>query len=119
LYWAFLTLYQIFTIDHWYAMLHNSWCKLLPDSVFPIIYTLLWVLIASLIFRNIFAGVVVNTFQALRQTVNEQDQDDQKELSDENFTELKEFIDLQISQQTKSMTSRKSKLTMTSPFWFF
>ena len=106
LYWGFLTLYQIFTIDHWYAMLHNSWCKLM-DPIFPTIYVLLWVLVGSLIFRNIFAGVVVNTFQSLRQTVEEEDEDEEKEISDKSLSEFKNFIDLQISEQEYTLTSRK------------
>ncbi|GAU87423.1 hypothetical protein RvY_00264 [Ramazzottius varieornatus] len=113
LYWGFLTLYQIFTIDHWYAMLHNSWCKLM-DPIFPTIYILLWVLIGSLIFRNIFAGVVVNTFQSLRQTVAEEDEEDEKDISDRSLSEFKNFIDLQISEQDHHMTSQEDLLLETS-----
>lgn len=79
----------------------------MPDCTFATIYMMLWLLIGSLIFRNIFAGVVVNTFQGLRRTVDDDDNDTEKELDDANFRDLKQFVDVNLAGQHERMSSGK------------
>ena len=53
---AFITLFQLFTLDHWYEILND-----MVKAVNPVvakIYVLLWICIGAFVFRNIFAGIM-------------------------------------------------------------
>ncbi|CAB3985670.1 cation channel sperm-associated 2-like [Paramuricea clavata] len=67
---AFITLFQLFTLDHWFEILND-----MVKAVNPIvakIYILLWICIGAFVFRNIFAGIMVNNFQNIRNDFNQQ-----------------------------------------------
>jgi len=72
LYRAMVTLFQLFTMDQWYALLKKLW---IDNSKFEsTLYIILWVLFGSFIFRNIFVGIMVNNFQDIsREIIAEQD----------------------------------------------
>ena len=53
---ALLTLFQLFTLDHWYDILRDM--IKVADSVMVKIYIILWICIGAFIFRNIFAGIM-------------------------------------------------------------
>lgn len=62
---AFVTLFQLFTLD-----LYNEVIEELGEEVGYILsvpYVLIWILLGSFIFRNIFVGVMVNSFQTIRE----------------------------------------------------
>ncbi|XP_074662503.1 cation channel sperm-associated protein 2-like [Tubulanus polymorphus] len=59
-----MTLFQLFTLDHWHDMLVELIKVVNP--YFASIYILSWICIASFIFRNIFVGIMVNNFQSIR-----------------------------------------------------
>ncbi|XP_067873909.1 cation channel sperm-associated protein 2-like isoform X2 [Heterodontus francisci] len=63
---TFQTLFQLFTLDHWYALLTDIWKVNEVDKVSSGIYILLWILIGSFIFRNIIVGIMVSNFQTIR-----------------------------------------------------
>ena len=53
---AFITLFQLFTLDHWYEILND-----MVKAVNPVvakIYVMLWICIGAFVFRNIFAGIM-------------------------------------------------------------
>lgn len=52
-----VTLFQLFTLDKWYAII-LSLGDGMDDMTVPVIYCLLWILLGSFIFRNIFVGVM-------------------------------------------------------------
>jgi cation channel sperm-associated protein 2 len=60
---AFLTLFQLLTLDQWYAMQDDISRVINPAIV--AIYFLFWVWLGAFIFRNIFIGVMVKNFQNL------------------------------------------------------
>ncbi|XP_028399254.1 LOW QUALITY PROTEIN: cation channel sperm-associated protein 2-like [Dendronephthya gigantea] len=67
---AFITLFQLFTLDHWYEIQQD-----MTKAVNPVvakIYVLLWICIGAFVFRNIFAGIMVNNFQNIRNDFNQQ-----------------------------------------------
>ncbi|CAG7818997.1 unnamed protein product [Allacma fusca] len=67
---ACLTLFQIFTIDHWFPILTEL--MQVMDARVACVYILTWLLLGTFIFKNIFAGVMVNNFQNIREElVNE------------------------------------------------
>lgn len=53
---ALITLFQLFTLDHWYEIL-NDLVKV-ADDITAKIYVILWICIGAFIFRNIFAGIM-------------------------------------------------------------
>ena len=53
---ALVTLFQLFTLDHWYDILRDL-IKVV-DSITVKIYIILWICIGAFIFRNIFAGIM-------------------------------------------------------------
>ncbi|XP_020382095.1 cation channel sperm-associated protein 2-like [Rhincodon typus] len=60
------TLFQLFTMDHWYALLTDIWQVEEIDTIASGIYIMLWILIGSFIFRNIIVGIMVSNFQSIR-----------------------------------------------------
>ena len=54
---AMVTLFQLFTLDKWHSLLFIL-SEGMDSMVVPVIFVLLWVLLGSFIFRNIFVGVM-------------------------------------------------------------
>jgi hypothetical protein len=54
---AMVTLFQLFTLDKWYNLL-GSLSAGMGSGVIPVIFVLIWILLGSFIFRNIFVGVM-------------------------------------------------------------
>ncbi|XP_078367481.1 cation channel sperm-associated protein 2-like isoform X1 [Oculina patagonica] len=67
---ALVTLFQLFTLDHWYDILRDL--IKVADSITVKIYIILWICIGAFIFRNIFAGIMVMNFQSIRNDFNQQ-----------------------------------------------
>ncbi|MBN3308957.1 CTSR2 protein, partial [Amia calva] len=61
------TLFIIFTMDHWYELMLDTWKVAELDKTISSLYIIIWLLISSFIFKNIFMGIMVNKFQAIRQ----------------------------------------------------
>ncbi|XP_046890527.1 cation channel sperm-associated protein 2-like isoform X1 [Hypomesus transpacificus] len=66
---SFITLFILFTLDHWYALLADTRKVAELNQAICGLYIILWLLIGSFIFRNIFVGIMVNNFQAIRQNL--------------------------------------------------
>jgi len=63
---SLLTLFIMFTNDHWYEMLKDiSVCH----SIAGPIYVIAWVIIAAFIFQNIILGFLNNNFAEIRETI--------------------------------------------------
>ncbi|CAL8126356.1 unnamed protein product [Orchesella dallaii] len=67
---SFVTLFQIFTLDQWYDVIEDT--AIVMGYPLACTYILIWILLGSFIFRNIFVGVMVNNFQNIRQSLIEQ-----------------------------------------------
>ncbi|PFX34971.1 Cation channel sperm-associated protein 2 [Stylophora pistillata] len=67
---ALVTLFQLFTLDHWYDILRDL--VKVVDPITVKIYIILWICIGAFIFRNIFAGIMVMNFQSIRSDFNQQ-----------------------------------------------
>ncbi|XP_041692569.1 cation channel sperm-associated protein 2 [Coregonus clupeaformis] len=72
IYNSFITLFILFTMDHWYALLADT--RKVPelDEATCGLYIILWLLIGSFVFRNIFVGIMVNNFQAIRSDLSKE-----------------------------------------------
>lgn len=53
---ALVTLFQLFTLDHWYDILRDL--MKVTNPIIVEIYIILWICIGAFIFRNIFAGIM-------------------------------------------------------------
>ena len=61
---AMATLFQIFTLDNWLNIAKQM--AETGGNWLTYFYVILWILIGSFIFNNIFVGIMVNNFQNIR-----------------------------------------------------
>lgn len=59
-------------MDHWYALLQDTWKVPEVSRAFSSIYVILWLLLGSIIFRNIIVAMMVTNFQNIRNELNEE-----------------------------------------------
>ncbi|XP_012622106.1 cation channel sperm-associated protein 2 isoform X1 [Microcebus murinus] len=69
---SLVTVFILFTLDHWYALLQDVWEVPEASRVFSSIYVILWLLLGSIIFRNIIVAMMVTNFQNIRKELNEE-----------------------------------------------
>uniref|UniRef100_F6U089 Cation channel sperm associated 2 n=1 Tax=Ornithorhynchus anatinus TaxID=9258 RepID=F6U089_ORNAN len=69
---SFVTVFILFTMDHWYAILLDAWKVPEINRTFSSLYVILWLLLGSIIFRNIIVAMMVTNFQAIRNELNEE-----------------------------------------------
>ncbi|XP_028622632.1 cation channel sperm-associated protein 2 [Grammomys surdaster] len=69
---SLVTVFILFTLDHWYAVLQDIWKVPESSRVFSSIYVILWLLLGSIIFRNIIVAMMVTNFQNIRNELNEE-----------------------------------------------
>lgn len=53
-----VTVFILFTMDHWYALLQDTWKVPEVSRTFSSIYVILWLLLGSIIFRNIIVAMM-------------------------------------------------------------
>ncbi|XP_052039361.1 cation channel sperm-associated protein 2 [Apodemus sylvaticus] len=69
---SLVTVFILFTLDHWYAVLQDIWKVPESSRVFSSIYVILWLLLGSIIFRNIIVAMMVTNFQNMRNELSEE-----------------------------------------------
>ncbi|XP_006831945.1 PREDICTED: cation channel sperm-associated protein 2 [Chrysochloris asiatica] len=69
---SLVTVFILFTLDHWYALLQDIWKVPEVSRTFSSIYVVLWLLLGSIIFRNIIVAMMVTNFQHIRNELNEE-----------------------------------------------
>ncbi|XP_008505540.1 cation channel sperm-associated protein 2 isoform X3 [Equus przewalskii] len=69
---SLVTVFILFTMDHWYALLQDTWKVPEVSRTFSSIYVILWLLLGSIIFRNIIVAMMVTNFQNIRNELNEE-----------------------------------------------
>uniref|UniRef100_A0A8D2ARS1 Cation channel sperm-associated protein 2 n=1 Tax=Sciurus vulgaris TaxID=55149 RepID=A0A8D2ARS1_SCIVU len=69
---SLVTVFILFTLDHWYALLQDVWKVPEVSRVFSSIYVILWLLLGSIIFRNIIVAMMVTNFQNIRNELTEE-----------------------------------------------
>ncbi|KAM5235422.1 cation channel sperm-associated protein 2 [Ctenodactylus gundi] len=66
------TVFIIFTLDHWYALLQEIWRVPEVSRVFSGLYVVLWLLLGSVIFRNVITAMLFSGFQQIHDELHEQ-----------------------------------------------
>uniref|UniRef100_A0A2K6DMS8 Ion transport domain-containing protein n=1 Tax=Macaca nemestrina TaxID=9545 RepID=A0A2K6DMS8_MACNE len=69
---SLVTVFILFTLDHWYALLQDVWKVREVSRIFSSIYFILWLLLGSIIFRSIIVAMMVTNFQSIRKEMNEE-----------------------------------------------
>ncbi|XP_045142455.1 cation channel sperm-associated protein 2 [Echinops telfairi] len=69
---SLVTVFILFTLDHWYALLQDVWKVPEVSRTFSSIYVVLWLLLGSILFRNIIVALMVTNFQSIRTELNEE-----------------------------------------------
>ncbi|XP_045439153.1 cation channel sperm-associated protein 2 isoform X2 [Pipistrellus kuhlii] len=69
---SLVTVFILFTLDHWYALLQDTWKVPEVSRTFSSIYVILSLLLGSIIFRNIIVAMMVTNFQTIRNELNEE-----------------------------------------------
>ncbi|KAB1277515.1 Cation channel sperm-associated protein 2 [Camelus dromedarius] len=69
---SLVTVFILFTMDHWYALLQDTWKVPEVSRVFSSIYVILLLLLGSIVFRNIIVSMMVTNFQNIRNELNEE-----------------------------------------------
>ncbi|XP_008580757.1 PREDICTED: cation channel sperm-associated protein 2 [Galeopterus variegatus] len=69
---SLVTVFILFTLDHWYALLQDVWKVPEVSRIFSSLYVILWLLLGSIIFRNIIVAMMVTNFQNIRKELNEE-----------------------------------------------
>uniref|UniRef100_A0A8D0BI98 Cation channel sperm associated 2 n=1 Tax=Salvator merianae TaxID=96440 RepID=A0A8D0BI98_SALMN len=69
---ALVTIFILFTMDHWYALLQDSWKVPDTNKVISGLFICLWLLIGAFIFRNLFVAIMVTNFQNIRSDLSEE-----------------------------------------------
>ncbi|EGV97207.1 Cation channel sperm-associated protein 2 [Cricetulus griseus] len=64
---SLVTVFILFTLDHWYALLQDVWKVPEASRVFSSIYVILWLLLGSIIFRNIIVAMMGDKTYPLKQ----------------------------------------------------
>ncbi|XP_073851822.1 cation channel sperm-associated protein 2-like isoform X3 [Macaca fascicularis] len=55
---SLVTVFILFILDHWYALLQDVWKVREVSRLFSSIYFILWLLLGSIIFRSIIVAVM-------------------------------------------------------------
>ncbi|XP_053451714.1 cation channel sperm-associated protein 2 isoform X2 [Nycticebus coucang] len=69
---SLVTVFILFTLDHWYALLQDIWKVPEVGRFFSSLYVILWLLLGSIIFRNIIVAMMVTNFQNIRKELSEE-----------------------------------------------
>ncbi|XP_062985995.1 cation channel sperm-associated protein 2 [Elgaria multicarinata webbii] len=69
---ALVTVFILFTMDHWYSLLQDSWKVPEINKVISGLFVCLWLLIGAFIFRNLFVAIMVTNFQNIRSDLSEE-----------------------------------------------
>lgn len=69
---ALVTIFILFTMDHWYALLQDSWKIPGINKFITGMFIIMWLLIGAFIFRNLFVAIMVANFQNIRNDLMEE-----------------------------------------------
>uniref|UniRef100_K7FSF4 Cation channel sperm associated 2 n=1 Tax=Pelodiscus sinensis TaxID=13735 RepID=K7FSF4_PELSI len=98
-----VTLFILFTMDHWYALLQDTWKIPEMSKVISSLYIILWLLVGSFMFRNIFVAITVTNFQTIRSDLAEE----VKKIETQKKADL---FKMQIRDSRRGCSSQGSKL---------
>ncbi|KAH0617401.1 hypothetical protein JD844_015559 [Phrynosoma platyrhinos] len=94
---AFVTIFILFTMDHWYALLQDTWKVEEVNKAISGLFICLWLLIGAFIFRNLFVASMVTNFQNIRSDLSEEVKEIEAQQQANQFK--MELLEMRYSQQ--------------------
>ncbi|KAJ7338176.1 hypothetical protein JRQ81_010824 [Phrynocephalus forsythii] len=105
---ALVTIFILFTMDHWYALLRDTWLVPEINKVISGIFVCLWLLIGAFIFRNLIVAIMVTNFQNIRNDLSEEVQQIETQHQADKFK-------LEIMEQRHNLPQSYLEKTSTIP----
>nr|XP_023421713.1 cation channel sperm-associated protein 2 [Cavia porcellus] len=90
---SLITIFILFTMDQWNALLRDLWKVPEVSSTVSSIYIILWVLLGSIILRNVIISTMANNFQDIRDELD-------KEMAHLAAQHKADFLKLQILRRS-------------------
>ena len=108
--WSFATLFQLMTLDHWLATLTDILIVMRSsyETIITVVFILAWIWIGSFVFKNIFAGIMVNNFQTIRNDLHWEKKEREARLEVDKFK--KEIAEGVVKADSISLDQVKSGL---------
>eukprot|EP00698_Gefionella_okellyi_P003121 TRINITY_DN12914_c0_g1_i1.p1 TRINITY_DN12914_c0_g1~~TRINITY_DN12914_c0_g1_i1.p1 ORF type:complete len:486 (-),score=93.50 TRINITY_DN12914_c0_g1_i1:153-1610(-) len=100
---AIITLFQIMTFDHWYAITQDI-AQVVNIGIVAV-YVILWIWLAAFVFRNVFIGVMVKNFEQIAEKLTAEVKKERRELSRKV---QRKKLDNMLEVQRNRMNPRKS-----------
>ncbi|XP_019065321.1 cation channel sperm-associated protein 2 isoform X5 [Fukomys damarensis] len=69
---SLITVFILFTMDHWNSLLRDIWKVPEVSSVISSTYIILWVLLGSIILRNVIISTMANNFRDIRDELDKE-----------------------------------------------
>ncbi|KAM6457861.1 cation channel sperm-associated protein 2 [Liasis olivaceus] len=114
---ALVTIFILFTMDHWYALLQDSWKVPEINKVISGVFVCLWLLIGAFIFRNLFVAIMVTNFQNIRSDLSEEVRQIEAQKQADKFK--MEIMERRYSQNHTAMdrdSALREKFSLDIPF---
>ncbi|XP_063104680.1 cation channel sperm-associated protein 2 isoform X2 [Cavia porcellus] len=92
---SLITIFILFTMDQWNALLRDLWKVPEVSSTVSSIYIILWVLLGSIILRNVIISTMANNFQDIRDELD-------KEMAHLAAQHKADFLKLQILRRRQN-----------------
>uniref|UniRef100_A0A2R8ZG29 Cation channel sperm associated 2 n=1 Tax=Pan paniscus TaxID=9597 RepID=A0A2R8ZG29_PANPA len=105
---SLVTVFILFTLDHWYALLQDVWKVPEVSRIFSSIYFILWLLLGSIIFRGIIVAMMVINFQNIRKELHEEMASREVQLKADMFK--RQIIQRRKNMSHEALTSSHSKI---------
>ncbi|XP_054954340.2 cation channel sperm-associated protein 2 isoform X2 [Pan paniscus] len=105
---SLVTVFILFTLDHWYALLQDVWKVPEVSHIFSSIYFILWLLLGSIIFRSIIVAMMVTNFQNIRKELHEEMARREVQLKADMFK--RQIIQRRKNMSHEALTSSHSKI---------
>lgn len=103
---ALITLFQLFTLDHWLEIYRNVSKK--AGYWYAATFVLIWVLLASFLFKNVVIGIMVTSFQTIRKELVEAEEEAaRREKAEQEMRRFAEELDRQNAK--RAMDRRKAR----------
>ncbi|XP_023579840.1 cation channel sperm-associated protein 2 isoform X2 [Octodon degus] len=107
---SLITVFILFTMDHWNALLRDMWQVPEVSSLISSTYIILWVLLGSIILRNVIISTMANNFRDIRDELD-------KEMAHLAAQHKADILKLQIlrRRQNPSFTTLRSSHSQINP----
>ena len=103
------TLFQIFTNDHWLAILEDL-AKVTGNEQWAGVYVCVWLVLATYLINNIFIGIMVSSFQTIKEGIETEIEEEEEEKKLEGIRRFTNALDRDYQRKTHNFDAHPSKV---------